>query len=440
MNRLALVGQDHQLAQLFAELARPVDLSRFLGFDEACAELTLFPPDAVVCAPGPGQEEGARDLLCALRTEVEWRVPFVLVCAEDAEAETMVAAFASGADEVVCAPLAPAELRTKVERLLSEARNPRSGTFLQNLPHEEGMAFGRFMIERVLSSEPSATSFSAYDVYSGAPVALKVLEPARPTDDPWAQSIRQQRLLREAYALAGLEHPALPKVFDHGVVSGRSYLALELVEGPTLAEHVQLRGPCSADQLRTLTRILAECLDQLSRADLVHRNLRPESVVLRGESLEGACLSDFGITRHVGDLSLTPAGDVLGDPRFVAPEVLRGEPATHRSDLYSLGLVLLYAATAARPFAELQGLQLLERAALGPPELPSGLDRDVELILDWTLAAEATARPRSAKDALALLERRSTRWLRRGARCQDALLDDALVRPRRLPSEELGLA
>ncbi|HBP19138.1 MAG TPA: hypothetical protein DEA08_15290 [Planctomycetes bacterium] len=440
MNRLALVGQDFDLAPVFADLAHPVDLSRFGGYDEACAELTLFPPDAVVCAPAPGQEEGALDLLCALRTEVEWRVPFVLVCPEDAEAETMVAAFASGADEVVCAPLAPAELRTKIERLLCEGRNPRSGSYLQNLPHEEGMAFGRFMIERVLAGEGSATLFSAYDVYSGAPVALKVLEPARPTDDPWAQSIRQQRLLREAYALAGLDHPALPQVFDHGVVSGRSYLALELVEGPTLAEHVQLRGPCSSSELRTLARILAECLDQLARADLVHRNLRPESVILRGSTLEGLCLADFGITRHVGDLSLTPAGDVLGDPRFMAPEVLRGEPATHRSDLYSLGLVLLYAATAARPFAELQGLQLLERAAGGPPELPTGLDRSVELILDWVLAAEATARPRHAKDALALLERRSTRWLRRGARRLNTLLDDALTSPRRLPSEEVGLS
>ena len=434
MNRLALVGQEADLAQVFAELARPADLSSFQGYDEACAELTLFPPDAVVCAPAPGEEELARALLCALRTEVEWRVPFVLICAEDAEAETLVQAYAAGADEVVCAPLAPAELRTKVERLLSEARNPRSGAFLQNLPHEEGMAFGRFMVERVLSSEGSATLFSAYDVYSGVPVALKVLEPARPSEDPWGQSVRQQRLLREAYALAGLEHRALPQVYDHGVVAGRSYLALELVEGPTLAEQVRLRGPLSTSELRALARVLAECLELLAAAGLVHRGLRPESVVLRGGTCEGACLVDFGIARHAGDLSLTPTGDLLGDPRFVAPEVLRGEPATHRSDLYSLGLVLLYAATGGRPFAELDGLQLLERAASGPPELPQGvLARGIELILDWVLDPEPSSRPRRAKDVLALLERRSTRWLRRGARRLDSLLDEALA-----PSERAG--
>lgn len=158
--------------------------------------------------------------------------------------------------------------------------------------------------------------------------ALKLL-PLAPFQGPHAL----ERFRREAVALTRLEHPSIIKVLDSGFDRGVPYLVLELIDGPTLDRVTEPLAPRHiAAWLETLARALAVA----HRHGIVHRDLKPQNVILRdGEPV----LLDFGLVRSADEVSLTGTGDLVGTPRYLAPEQARSERVDARTDVHGLGLI-----------------------------------------------------------------------------------------------------
>ncbi|HET9197254.1 MAG TPA: serine/threonine-protein kinase [Solirubrobacterales bacterium] len=227
----------------------------------------------------------------------------------------------------------------------------------------------RYRLERTLGRGGMAAVWLGHDEVLDRPVAVKVLADTIASDPDFVTRFR-----REATTVAGLSHPNLAGVYDFSEEGERPYLVMQLVPGENLAARLE-RGE-SIDRGK-LARELLEALDHIHRAGILHRDVKPANVILEPDGT--AKLIDFGIARPRDATALTSTGLVLGTERYAAPEVMEGRPASERSDLYSLGVLL--------------------RAC--PGDGAAGLDG----LIEWLADLDPDNRPASARQALARLER-----------------------------------
>ncbi len=186
--------------------------------------------------------------------------------------------------------------------------------------------------------------YRALDLNTGNIVALKLLASTAPEDF--------DRFLREARLIAELEHPRIVGYVDHGQdLTHGLFLAMEWLEGHTLRQRFR-RGPLAVAEAATLALHLAEALGAAHAHGVVHRDVKPENIFLRGGDAGRACLLDFGIARtNAASAQLTQAGTILGTPAYMAPEQASfGVPIEPPTDLFALGCVLYEALTGAAPF------------------------------------------------------------------------------------------
>ena len=226
---------------------------------------------------------------------------------------------------------------------------------------------GRYRLEAVLGRGGMAIVWRATDVQLERTVAIKVISDVLAGDPRFVQ-----RFDREARLAAGLSHPNLVKLFDYSVEEERPFLVMEYIAGGTLRE---ARGR-QLDAL-ALGRELLDALAHIHAAGILHRDVKPANVLLDTDG--SPRLTDFGIARSEDQTGLTLTGQVMGTLRYIAPEVAAGEPATVRSDLFSLGVLL----------GEFAGDE--------PPEALAGL-------LPRLTARDPEDRPASAAEALAELD------------------------------------
>jgi serine/threonine-protein kinase len=178
-----------------------------------------------------------------------------------------------------------------------------------------------------------ATVDLAQDVELGRPVALKRLAENLARDQDL-----QRRFLREARLAARLAHPNVVRVFDVGDDDGRPFIAMEYVDGETLAELVERRGRLPVTEAAKLGTQMCAGLAAAHAAGLVHRDVKPQNLLL---STDGVLkLGDFGIAAGHEGTRLTLAGTVLGTAGYLAPEQARGEQVTAAADIYAVGAVL----------------------------------------------------------------------------------------------------
>jgi serine/threonine protein kinase len=183
------------------------------------------------------------------------------------------------------------------------------------------------------------------------PVAIKRLHP-QVADDLHARN----RFAAEARAAAGLSHPNAVAVYDVGEYAGIPYLVMERLPGETLADRLG-HGPVDVEWLRRAAGDVLGALVAAHARGIVHRDVKPGNSLITAEGC--AKIADFGIAKSVqddGDSTgptgvITLTGQLLGTPAYLAPERLTGSPATPRSDLYSLGVVMYEALAGTRPFA-----------------------------------------------------------------------------------------
>jgi eukaryotic-like serine/threonine-protein kinase len=193
---------------------------------------------------------------------------------------------------------------------------------------------GRYEIERPLGHGAMAVVDLARDVELGRPVALKRLAENLARDD----EVRP-RFLREARLAARLSHPNVVRVYDVGEADGRPFIAMEHVDGETLADLIARRGVIPAREAAALGAQAARALAAAHDAGLVHRDVKPHNLLLdRDGTLK---LGDFGIAFGLEGTQLTVAGTVLGTAAYLAPEQARGERVTAAADVYALGVVLV---------------------------------------------------------------------------------------------------
>ena len=191
----------------------------------------------------------------------------------------------------------------------------------------------RYELVRPLGHGAMATVDLAHDVELDRPVALKRLAENLARDEEL-----QQRFVREARLAARLAHPNVVRVFDVGSDEGRPFIAMEYVDGETVAELIARRAPLPASEAAALAIQICNGLAAAHAAGLVHRDVKPQNLLLGTDGV--LKLGDFGIAVGREGTRLTLAGTVLGTAGYLAPEQARGEQVTAAADIYAVGAVL----------------------------------------------------------------------------------------------------
>ncbi|MFG3405678.1 PQQ-binding-like beta-propeller repeat protein [Streptomyces sp. NPDC048142] len=252
---------------------------------------------------------------------------------------------------------------------------------------------GGYPLEERLGSGGMGTVFLAR-TSSGRLVAIKLIHQQFAGDDEFRIRFRQE--VAAARRVSGAFTAA---VVDAAPEAEQPWMATTYIEGPTLAQRVAEQGPLTGAELRRLAIGLAEALRDIHRVGVVHRDLKPSNVVL---SPEGPRVIDFGISRAVDQQTLTMTGRVIGTPPFMSPEQLEAPRGVGpRSDVFSLGTLLVYAATGHGPFDKSSPYLTAYQVVHGEPSLgavPAALRAVVEPCLD----KEPEGRP-SADELLVLL-------------------------------------
>jgi len=238
---------------------------------------------------------------------------------------------------------------------------------------------GRYLLERRIGHGGMAVVWLATDERLDRPVAIKVLSDTLTADHDYVG-----RFGREARLAAGLQHPNLVSVYDYDA-GERPWLVMEYVEGGDLAA---LLSAGHAPAAEPLARELLAALRHIHAHGVLHRDIKPQNVLV--DRYGHARLTDFGIARPRNAATLTRTGQVIGTERYLAPEVMRGQPASERSDLYALGVLLADAVRAeagaavrkladqlrdpdpdARPASAAEALAELEHDGAAPPGEPT---------------------------------------------------------------------
>jgi len=223
-------------------------------------------------------------------------------------------------------------------------------------PSQPPVRVGRFQVQKLLGAGGMGVVYAANDPQLGRTVALKLLQPLS------AGERARERLLREAQAMARLQHPNVVAVHEAGVYGEQVYLVMEFVEDGTLGDWLRVR-PRSWQEIVDVLTQAGEGLAAAHAAGLVHRDFKPSNILMGGGR---ARISDFGLARTAATgeemertseddglllaSPLTRTGALLGTPAYMAPEQIHGDGATPASDQFAFGVVLYEAIVGHRPF------------------------------------------------------------------------------------------
>jgi serine/threonine protein kinase len=246
---------------------------------------------------------------------------------------------------------------------------------------------GGYSLRRLLGEGALGLVYEAVGE-DGATVAVKVLRPERAED-----AAARARFLREARLAGRIESRHVVPVLE----VGESYLVLPYYPRGSLARRLREEGKLGLDQTVSLAAELGRGLDALHEHGILHRDVKPSNVLLAGDGK--AALADFGLARASDSTRITHDGQLVGTPRYLAPELIEGEEATRASDLYALGCLLYECVAGEPPFtgrrpAEI-GFAHLTQAPPDPREQRPELTEDVVLALLAALEKDPQARPTS---------------------------------------------
>jgi Protein kinase domain len=270
-----------------------------------------------------------------------------------------------------------------------------------------GDLLGRYRVVSKIGEGGMGVVYRARDELLRRDVAVKVL-----ADTPVVEQLGKDRLLLEARAGSGLNHPNICTVYEILEVDGKLYMVMELIEGESLRAVIGDQGLPIESVLR-YGRQIAAALAHAHGRSIVHRDLKTSNIVVTPEGL--IKVLDFGLARRLpdgssGEVTATlqtvdgPAS-LTGTLAYMAPEVLRGEPADARSDLWALGVVLYEAASGQLPFPGKTTFEISSGILQGvPPPLPSRVPPGLSAIIQRSLAKQPAERYQQASEVRAALE------------------------------------
>lgn len=260
---------------------------------------------------------------------------------------------------------------------------------------------GRYQLESIIGQGGMATVYRGRDLRLGRPVAIKLLHNHYAADDEFLQ-----RFAHEAMSAAHLSaHPNIVDVYDVGQDGDLNYIVMELIEGEDLKSLIRREAPLRPEHALAIAAQVADALDYAHRRGLVHRDVKPQNVLLLPDGQ--VRIADFGIAKSHLSTAVTQTGITFGTADYISPEQAQGQPATPRSDIYSLGIMLFEMLTGRLPFSGTNPMAVaLQHIQQPPPSLrqfnpsiPPALD---QLVLQ-AIAKDPQQRPASAADFARLM-------------------------------------
>ena len=259
---------------------------------------------------------------------------------------------------------------------------------------------GRYELEKLVGSGGMSNVFRAHDRLLERTVALKILHEQYTRDEDYVERFR-----REARAVAKLSHPNIVTVIDRGEQDGRQFIVFEYIDGQNLKELTR-DGPLDVREAIGLTLQVARALSFAHDRGLVHRDVKPQNVLLNEDGQ--AKVTDFGIARSLDVQGVTQTGTVLGTSDYIAPEQARGQKVDPKTDIYSLGAVLYELLVGEVPFSGDNFVAVAMRHVSEPvpsvlearPDCPARLD----LAIQRAMAKDPDDRFQSMDDFVVELE------------------------------------
>jgi serine/threonine-protein kinase len=268
-------------------------------------------------------------------------------------------------------------------------------SFMRETPGRElqpGDTLGPYRLEELLGEGAMGLVFRAVRESDNESVALKVMR-FELIEDP----VFGRRFEQEARAASEVNEPHLVPVLEAGQADGRRYLASKYIAGGTLEDKLD-EGALDVRATATYAQHVAAGLNALHEAGIVHRDLKPSNIIIAEDGT--ALLTDFGLAKGRAYTVLTKPGQVMGTLDYLAPELVKGEPATPQTDIYSLGCTIYECIAGQPPFADKEGIQVgLAHVAEPPPDLSEfrdDLTPEFEDAVLSALAKDPAQRPQTA--------------------------------------------
>ena len=264
-------------------------------------------------------------------------------------------------------------------------------------PDTDRLLSGRYRVKERIARGGMATVHRGVDERLDRVVALKIMHPHLALNEQF-----RRRFAREARSAARLAHRNVVGVFDQGEDGDTIYLAMELVGGETLREHMSRPNALSIDDTLDITAQILEALAAAHAAGIVHRDIKPENVLI--DERGTVKVADFGLARAIGTSHSTTSTTLLGTVAYISPEVVTRGHCDERSDLYSLGVMMHEMLTGAQPFVGEQAVhvafQHVHEDIPAPSASAEGIPRALDSLVTWAASRRPESRPADARELL----------------------------------------
>ncbi len=327
------------------------------------------------------------DVLSELRGEPSTAGIPILFLSGRADSSDRVRGLREGADDYLAKPFEPEELTLRVDRLIAwGARRSAAPAAPLSADGSDAKRMGRYEVEGVIGQGTMGTVYRGWDPRLRRSVALKTIR----LDSIIAESQRTEmleRLQNEAVTVAQFNHPNIVSVYDMGDAEGTAFIAMEFVDGISLATYLARVGVVAPAQLIPLALGVARGLEAAHERNVIHRDVKPGNVLLGRDG--GIKVTDFGVAYIFSRVS-EEASQLYGTPGYVPPEALKQQPYTQAGDLFGLGAILYQGAAAVHPLAGSNLREIIDNTLAGDivplaeeqPDVPADFAELVMGLLD----------------------------------------------------------
>jgi tRNA A-37 threonylcarbamoyl transferase component Bud32 len=278
------------------------------------------------------------------------------------------------------------------------------------MPEWTGKTVGNVRIDKALASGGMAEVYVGTHLRLDRLVTVKVMHSYIEADPEL-----QARFEREAKVVAALRHPNIVQIFDFEIAEGHPYIVMEYLRGPSLAAYLrELKSrneKLQPAQVARLLSIMAIALDYAHEQGVIHRDIKPGNIILHNKTglfssdlplspLTEPVITDFGLVR-IHATTQTSAGKRSGTPAYMSPEQAHGKIVDHRSDIYSLGIVLYELMAGHVPFEAETNWGLIYKHINEPPPPIPGIPSPIQKVIDRVLAKDPDARHQTCRELVA---------------------------------------
>ncbi|ATG53859.1 serine/threonine protein kinase [Brachybacterium ginsengisoli] len=260
---------------------------------------------------------------------------------------------------------------------------------------------GRYELTSLIATGGMGQVWKGLDQELEREVAIKVLREEYAGDEGFLKRFRA-----EARHTAALSHDGIAALYDYGELDGRAYIVMELCPGRPLSDIIE-ENPGGLPEKRVVALLveLARALDAAHSKGVVHRDVKPENILVDQKNDWAMKITDFGIARSKDQARLTKTGLVMGTAQYLSPEQAMGKQATSLSDIYALGIVGYEMLVGKRPFTGSSQVEIaMAQVKQQPPALPEAINADLRRLVMMMLAKAPANRPRSAAAVSRILE------------------------------------